>query len=190
MLAGEARFDNWSVFSDFIWVDFSNEDGSVRTITGPGPIGIPIDVGSQVDLSSIVWTLAGGLIVINEPSYSVQPFVGLRYVGVDTELNWALAGPLNQFPQTGTIEGESDSWDGIVGLRGEWRAGNWIFPYYVDVGAGDSDLTWQALAGVSYRFGWGDLRFVYRHLDYTQDDEALVQELSLSGPALGATFRF
>jgi len=191
MIAGEARFDNFSLFTDVIWFDFSNENASLRSVTGPGGVEIPIDVGSAADLSAIVWTLAGGLVVMDEENYSVQPFVGLRYSGVDSDFAWSLAGPLNQFPQTGSISGESDFWDGIVGVRGEWRASeHWIFPYYVDVGAGDSDLTWQAMAGVSYRFGWGDLRLVYRHLDYTQDDEALVQELSLSGPAFGASFRF
>jgi len=71
------------------------------------------------------------------------------------------------------------------------RAGeHWISPYYVDVGAGDSDLTWQASLGVGYRWGWGDIHLDYRYLDYDQGDNALVQGMTLDGPSLGATFRF
>ncbi len=33
----------------------------------------------------------------------------------------------------------------------------WSVPYYLDVGTGDSDLTWQGLLGLAYSFGWGDL---------------------------------
>lgn len=75
-------------------------------------------------------------------------------------------------------------------MRSEARAGRWIFPYYADVGAGASDLTWQASVGLGYRYDWGDLKLEYRHMNYQGDEDALVQELTMSGPSLGATFRF
>jgi len=65
----------------------------------------------------------------------------------------------------------------------------WFAPFHVDVGTGDSDLTWQLLAGVGYVFSWGDLLLVYRHLDYDQKHGDLLEGLRLSGPALGASFR-
>jgi hypothetical protein len=189
MIAGEARFDRVSVFTDFIYIDFSREDARIRTIDGSGPIP-PIDVGSTFDLSGELWTLAAGYDLINDDTWRLQAFGGFRYLGVDSRVDWALSGPLGQFPQTGFAESETDSWDGLVGVRGEARMGNWFFPYYADIGAGDSDLTWQALVGVGYRWGWGDLRLDYRYLDYEQGDDNLVQEMTLDGPALGATFRF
>jgi hypothetical protein len=36
--------------------------------------------------------------------------------------------------------------------------------YYTDIGAGQSDFTWQAFAGVGYRFAWGDALTGCRHL--------------------------
>ena len=44
-------------------------------------------------------------------------------------------------------------WDGVVGLRGATDLNErWYITYYADVGTGDSDLTWQGLAAVNYRF--------------------------------------
>jgi hypothetical protein len=43
---------------------------------------------------------------------------------------------------------------------------------------------------VGYSFPWGDLLFVYRHLEYQQDDGELLERLALSGPAFGASFHF
>lgn len=43
-------------------------------------------------------------------------------------------------------------YDAIVGVRGSYRfgdTGRWRVPYYADVGAGDSDLTWQAMTGLA-----------------------------------------
>lgn len=92
----------------------------------------------------------------------------------------------------GGIKSDKDLWDGIVGLRGNFDLGNsnWSVLYSLDVGTGSSELTWNAMAGLSRSFGWGDLILVYRHLQYDQKDEELLQDFSFSGPAFGATFRF
>lgn len=189
MVAGEARFGRASIFTDFMYLDFSNEDARVRTIGGSGAIP-PIDIGTTFDFSGAVWTLAGGYDFIRNENWRLQAFAGFRYLGVDAQVDWQLSGPIGLFPPTGSVESESDTWDGLVGVRGRAQAGDWFFPYYADVGAGDSDLTWQGLIGVGYGFGWGDLRLDFRHLEYEQDEGSLVQELSFSGPAIGATFRF
>ena len=50
--------------------------------------------------------------------------------------------------------------DGIVGVKGRARLGSaspWSVPFYVDVGGGESDLTWQAMGGISYAFKWGEI---------------------------------
>ena len=95
-------------------------------------------------------------------------------------------------PAQGSIGRDTNLWDGIVGMRGEFGVGdgNWSVPYHFDIGAGSSDLTWSAMAGLSFAFNWGDLMFIYRHLGYDQDAVGLLQDFSFSGPAVGARFRF
>ena len=83
--------------------------------------------------------------------------------------------------------------DGIVGVRGQFGVGDskkWSATYYLDIGAGSSELTWNAMFGLSRTYGWGDLIFSYRHLEYDEDDSGLLQDFSFSGPAFGARFKF
>ncbi len=61
-------------------------------------------------------------------------------------------------------------------------------PYYLDVGTGESDVTWQAVTGIGYKFGWGEAFLVYRYLDY--DFGKQIDSLTLSGPAIGVNFRW
>ena len=85
-----------------------------------------------------------------------------------------------------------DLFDGIIGARGRLGFGNspWFVPYYIDVGAGSSDLTWQGAVGVGYGFRWGDIVFSYKYLYYDVGDDKFIQELKLGGFAIGANFRF
>ena len=83
-------------------------------------------------------------------------------------------------------------WDGIVGVKGRFWLGNsnWSVPYYLDVGTGSSNLTWQGMLGVAYSFKWGDVTCAYRNLYYEEKGDSLIQDLRFTGPILGATFRF
>jgi len=92
----------------------------------------------------------------------------------------------------GAIESDLDSWDAIIGIKGERHIGNgkWSLPYYLDIGTGDSDLTWQAIVGASYAFGWGDLVLSYRHFEYDGGPQELMENFSFSGPVLGGRFSF
>jgi hypothetical protein len=95
-------------------------------------------------------------------------------------------------PAQGSIGKEKDYWDGIVGVRGHVMLGNgrWSVPYYLDAGTGSSDLTWQAMTGLSYAYGWGELLLVFRHLEYDEGSDGFVEDFRFSGPAFGARFRF
>jgi len=48
-------------------------------------------------------------------------------------------------------EDSGSNWDAIVGARGAVDlTEKWHLFGYLDIGAGDSDLTWQAMAGIGY----------------------------------------
>ena len=85
------------------------------------------------------------------------------------------------------------NWDAIVGLKGRLALGSdgkWFAPYYADIGAGDSKLTWQVMGGVGYSFKWGDVVGAWRYLDYDMKSSAKVQSLNFNGPAISAVFRW
>jgi len=66
----------------------------------------------------------------------------------------------------------------------------WYVPYYLDVGAGESDLTWQGMAGLGYSFDSIDVTGVWRYLDYDLGDSRPIKSIDFNGPAVGVTFRF
>ena len=115
---------------------------------------------------------------------------GARYLDLDTVVVLSLQslGP----GQSVTLSESVSVWDGIVGVKGRLALGErWFLPYYFDIGAGDSDFTWQASAGVSFQAAqWADIALVYRHLDWEFESDSLINDFNVSGPALGALFRF
>jgi len=44
------------------------------------------------------------------------------------------------------------------------------------------------MTGVGYNFKWADVLLVYRYLDYEFDSNFLLEDITVSGPALGAKF--
>jgi hypothetical protein len=113
------------------------------------------------------------------------------WVYVDSELDLKRTGDLLQTSRQAKVSDSENLWDGIVGIRGQFNLNdNWYVPYYADIGAGQSDRTWQVLAGIGYKFRWGDVLLAYRHLEYDFDSGFLLKDLSVSGPALGARFHF
>jgi hypothetical protein len=200
MLAGEARSGLWSVFTDVIYLDFADQKSAVKSVNfGGQAIGTSLDANTSTSLRGVAWTLGGGYTLVRTQRAALDLIGGLRYFGVKTSANWQLSGTVTGpqggsqvFPQTGSISQRADLWDAIVGVRGRVKLGegNWILPYYLDIGAGSSAWTSQGAAGIGYAFKWGEVVGVYRYLAYDQDDDKLFLDFRFAGPAIGATFRF
>ena len=193
MLAGEARRDRWSLRTDLIYLDFSNERAAVRSVTGPGgAVEIPLNAGTSSSFTGLEAQLTLGYWLVDQPSASVEVFGGVRYFDIRFELDWEFDGPLNLLPQSGSIEQSTNPLDAIVGANARFGlgSGKWFMPLHADIGTGDSSLTWQLTAGIGYSFSWGDLLFVYRHLELEHDPVDVVEKMALSGPAIGASFHF
>jgi hypothetical protein len=94
--------------------------------------------------------------------------------------------------RSGSLSESGSVWDGIVGVTGNISLSKrWYIPYYLDVGTGESDFTWQAIGGIGFRAAkWMDLALVYRYLAWNFDPDMVIDDLDFSGPAFGAIFRF
>ncbi len=86
---------------------------------------------------------------------------------------------------------------GFVGLR--YRddiSDRWLWSIRGDVGAGDTDLTWQGVLTLGAKLGEKrnkTLYFGYRHLAYEAEEGTsgiTKRELNFSGPAVGFGFSF
>jgi len=203
LLSADARKGDWSVLTDVVYLDLESGDSNVKSISFSGPggridVSAGADLGTTVRLSGLEWELAGAYTVARSGHSSMEVLAGFRYLGIEAKTDWQLSGsitgpgPGQSFAASGNVSDRVDLWDGIVGIRGAvgLGGGKWGIPYYVDVGTGSSAFTWQGMAGIEYRFRRVDLQLVYRYLYYDMKGDQLFQNLSFSGPALGAKFRF
>jgi hypothetical protein len=193
MLSGEARKGRWSVISDLIYLRFDSEKSNVSSIDfGGSRVDANADIGTKSSLKGLEWTIAASYAALQSPGWTLEVLGGVRYFHIDAKSDWQLTGPIGSFPASGSVSRSTDLWDPIVGVRGRvrWGEGAWFSPYYLDVGTGSSELTWQSLVGIGYGFKWGDLVLAYRTLFYDQSDDKLLQDFRFSGATLGASFRF
>lgn len=188
-----ARKGKWSVVADTIYLDISQDEGGSETIPIIGAVTTKATVDTDIDMKASITTFGGGYNLSDDRKWALDLIVGARYtwVDVDSELDLKRTGDLLQTSRQAKVSDSENLWDGIVGIRGQFNLNdNWYLPYYGDIGAGQSDRTWQALAGIGYKFRWGDILLAYRHLEYDFDSGFLLKDLSISGPALGASFHF
>ena len=188
----EARRGPWTFLGDAIYLNLGDVKSKVTSITGPsGNVVIPIDAGTRSELKGGVLTLEGGYAILQTPGARADLVGGARYLRLKSKLDWELSGPTGGLAAEGGVEATKSFLDGIVGVRGSADlGGNWDLRYYADAGAGSSRFTWQALAGVGYRYGWGDVTLAYRHLAYDFHNDRPISDLKFSGPLLGVGFKF
>ena len=191
-----AHKGKWSLLADAVYMDISQSDGGSETIPIlGGAVNLTKNVDTDVSMKSWITTFGAGYNVIDNERGTVDLLGGARYLwlDVDIKLDLSIKGSEDRLI-TSRKEKVSESdhvWDGIIGVRGKINLDkNWYLPYYVDVGTGGSQSTWQAMAGVGYTFKWGDVLLAYRYLDYNFDSDFMLDDMNISGPALGARFRF
>ena len=196
-----ARKGKWSFTADFVYMEVSSSDNRVRAIDfgGGDIVSTSLDIGTDVDTTSFITTVGVGYQVIDNTWLKMDLVAGLRYLWLESDVDWNLSGDIigpasgQTFARSGNITQDGDAWNGIGGIRGQilLGSGNWFIPFYGDIGAGESELTWSAYTGIGYSFKqWFDAMIGYRHMAWDNDDEEFIQGLILSGPIIGARFNF
>jgi len=177
MLHANWRNGPWSVFGDWTYAKVDS-DAPTRFQTLYSEI--------EAEVKGNIVEAYGGYDLLRSPGHHVDVFAGLRYYNLDIKLGLRDAA-LPGVDRTG----KSDWLDGVVGIRGEAALDeHWQVFGSADIGAGGSDLSWQLFAGVGYRFSWGSIvgGWRYLHIDYDKSDFKL--DAALTGPFIGASFRF
>jgi hypothetical protein len=203
MIAGEARYDRFSVITDLMYVDLgagsSRVDSVNHAVLPTNPIGTTVTASSDTSMSATVWTLGAGYTVARGGWGNVDLFGGFRLLSLNAETNYALSADITDrrgggvvLGRAGRLSGNEALWNGIVGVRGRIMLGDsgFFVPYYLDLGAGDSNLTWQGFTGVGYQTGWAGVIAGYRYLSFDQGSSDLVHKLSMGGAFLAVNFTF
>ncbi len=193
----EARRGQWGAFTDVIYMDIGDTKERSQSLS-LGGVGLPAGVNAKTtyDLKGWVWTLAGMYRAVASREATLDVLAGARVLDVRPTVNWELTGnvgPIALPDRAGNREVKQQNWDAIVGVKGRvglGQDGKWFVPYYLDIGTGESDFTWQAMGGVGYTFGWGDVVAAWRYTDYEMKSGDPVEGLTFNGPAIAAVFRW
>lgn len=184
----------WGVLTDVQYVDLGNTKQHYRDFTlGPNQRPGSLELDLKLDVKALIWTIGGTYRLKQDSRNTVDMIFGARMIDLTQELDWEVVGSIEDHPlpgRQGSSKVSGTNWDALIGLQGISRfgaSGKWSVPWLVDVGTGDSDFMWEAMAGIGYSFGWGDMFLNYRYLDYDNGDSAL-ESLTLAGPMIGASF--
>jgi hypothetical protein len=190
----------FSLFTDFVFLSMESDEDRVASVLDDVqiPVDVDLNLSTETDFDGLAWTLAAGYSLQKTETSTIDLFAGARLLDLEATVNWNLTAAITApggeviLPAQGSIKRDEALWDGIIGVRGHFALGEskWSVPFYLDAGTGDSDLTWQAMTGLTYSYGWGDLIFAYRHLSYDQGTDGFLENLEFSGPGVGARFRF
>jgi hypothetical protein len=177
----EARKGKWSLIADFIYLDVSKD--KTGSLTDQELVTVTADVNVEGWVSNL---LAGYRLVDTGAGYADIVF-GARYLDVDAKLK---VNANVEPPRPGlSFAADENFWDAVAGFRGGiGLPGDFYVPYYVDIGAGQSDLTWQAIVGVGWKPKWGEITLAYRHIEWDFDEGSALTDINFSGP--GVSFRY
>ena len=183
-LRGEATHKEWSILADIMYLSLEVDDIPLPS----GPASVRQDQGT-FEFAAAYEVTSGSL--SNEsgeyPKFKLAPLAGVRIHYLSLELD-----------RSGAADRSGDqAWaDAFVGFRTSlsFTESFSIFAR-ADVGAGGSDFTWNALAGLEYRFNsWGSLLVGYRGLDVDYSEgsgaDAFSYDMLQHGPFLGIEVRF
>ncbi|TDI90796.1 MAG: hypothetical protein E2O75_05675 [Chloroflexi bacterium] len=179
------RHGRWSLLSDFVYFEIDQGDNT------PLLPGITL---SDLTLEAWIVTPQVRYAAYETDDLRVELLAGARYLWLEVQLDLdfrALLPPGGPILAKRTVSDSASNWDGIVGVAGQWDfTDKWYASGYLDVGTGDSDYTWQALASVAYRFKRLDAVVGYRYLDWEFDSDSPIKDMNVHGPFFGAKFLF
>ncbi len=166
-----------------------------------GVDGIYLEADDRINVSLVeglrlseaelqVW-YAAPMIAYQLASYDQTEFYvygGARFLWAEYTAVFKTDPPLP--PEKFQSSESDDIWDGFVGLHGITRLSDkWFLSYQADIGAGDSDATYQVAAGLNYRFTRFSLGVGYRYLAWDMDS-SLFNELEFNGFYAGGRIYF
>lgn len=175
------RKNRWGFMLDALYLNASDNQNILTRSAG---------VNLNVELDGWVVNPMLGYLVVDSDNFSMNVVAGARYLDLSTDVDLRNADPsAASFNQR--LSGSGSIWDAMIGVRGEVLLNaNWFIPYHLDIGAGDSDFTWQAFGGLGYRFERFDILAGYRYLSWEFEDTAALDDLNLSGVGVGVKFYF
>ena len=176
MVHVEGQRGTWGMFFDATYLELSDD-------ATEGPISVDSELETGLYEFALTYTPGGA----NGP---FTAFAGARIV--DMSLKMTFAAPV--FPEPIRRTGDDSLTDFMAGGRYVHSFDDrWILSVRGDIGAGDTESSWNALASVGWRFG-SDLdnavMFGWRHMEAEVEEGGRQTDISFDGPVAGVLFSF
>ena len=95
MVAADARYDRFSVLTDFIYLNVGGATSVIRSVNffglSPIPISGAVRKSAGVNLNTKIWTLAGGYTIVEGDWGNFDVIAGFRYLGMPVSVDYSLA---------------------------------------------------------------------------------------------------
>ncbi|MGM0987406.1 MAG: hypothetical protein ACQEXI_10515 [Pseudomonadota bacterium] len=173
-LTGSVRRDRWVLFGDLTWASLSRESA-----LAPG-------VAVEGRLRQRSFTAAAGYQVMSESDHRLDLLAGTRAWRVEAEV---------AVPTLGLGARDTERWFDpilVARLRSVWSP-SWSTLLHADLGGfgAGADSTWQLVGTANHVVSeFFHLSVGYRHLAVDRDKGGTRLDVAMSGPLLGATWRF
>lgn len=172
-----ARKGRFGVQADLMYIEI--------TPSFPGPV--PAFSRTDLVLGQFLGDFKGSYRLFEDESAWFDLLAGGRYMDVDLGIT------LQPGVLPGLAVGGRDGWwDGVVGFRTQYDlTDQWFLTAMADVGGGSSDITWQASAGVGYRFSNRiNATVAYRYMDYDYTNGGFTYDVATRGLSVGLGISF
>lgn len=189
MGAFEARQSRWGLGADVIALDVGANDSGQVPLRAASGARADLGVRARVQTKGWVINLTGFYNLLKTEQVTLDLLIGARYL--DLALNFDLGLAAGRYTLAREFAPTQATWDGVAGIKGRATLnGPWFIPYHFDAGAGESDFTWQAAAGLGYTFKQGEVALVYRHVAWEFSSRDALDQINFSGPQLSGTWHF
>ena len=179
-MAGQVHVEGlrgeWGMFIDATYLSLG-DDGA------RGPISTNADIDTGIYEIAALYT-PGGV------SGRFTAIAGARIIDLSLDMQFS-----GGFPGSPVTRSADKSYtDFMVGGRymGSFND-RWGFILRGDIGAGDTDSSWNALAGINWRFGTeldNAVSVGWRHMEIEVEDQGRKTDVGFDGPIAGVTFGF
>jgi hypothetical protein len=182
-----ASKDKWRFAADVIYMAISEKDSA--TLTVPVGSGIPARASVRAELKAWILDPNVQYRLYETDKLQLGALAGARYLSIEGDVTKEVTSALARI--AGEVDRTKRWWDGVVGVSGQYNlTQRWYVPFVVDVGTGDSRLTWQAGAAVGYHFDSVDAVIGYRHLAWDFKGGGSLEDLFVTGPYVGVNVSF
>ena len=193
----DAHNGSWGIYNDVVYVALAGAKSQTHDFS-IGAIGIPASATTDLslDIKALVWTVAGEYRVVSDPAWTVDLLGGARMLRMKPTLDYSITGALGPIvipSRNGTKQVDESVWDGVVGVKGRYTVREdrrWYAPFYLDVGAGQSQLTWQIAGGIGYSYNSRSVFAMWRYLDYNFQSGKGLDNINMNGPMVGVAFHW